>query len=408
MSTYEAAASLSKFELTKILIDKMEKNKSYDEADYKKKLYDALVESYNTDKDLFDSYGKVFSLKRTRDDNSRSKEKKSSSTSKDVSQSQHKSSDKSAHAEEPSHMVEDLVMQQDQEFIIRRIIVVTRLKIMKMYDYGHLEEIEVRRDDQKLYTFKEGDFKRLRLQDIEDMLLLLVQQKLANLTIDEWYDLNVALRMYTRRIIIQRRVADLQLGVKSYQKKLNLTKPDTINRNRLMRADELHKFSDGTLDDVRSTLNDIAKGIRMEYLPIRRWSNLDKKRARVMVQDIDKQLYQRRLMQNLENYKVVKFRYSFLSSSQNWRDLPKDIPLDSVVVFKYERRSKSENKGRVPTEMELVLEQTQQGTSYEVSVSVEEVEELKRKVKIKGEQKEALITLRQKPGQYICCQESQR
>ncbi|GKC00734.1 hypothetical protein Tco_0986870 [Tanacetum coccineum] len=129
----------------------------------------------------------------------------------------------------------------------RRIIAVTRLKIMKMYDYGHLEEIEVCRDDQKLYIFKESDFKRLRLQDIEDMLLLLVQQKLTNLAIDERYALNVALH-------------------------------------------ELHKFSDDTLDDVRSALNDIAKGIRMEYLPMRKWSNLDKKRARVMVQDIDKQL----------------------------------------------------------------------------------------------------------------------
>ncbi|GJT99607.1 hypothetical protein Tco_1109946 [Tanacetum coccineum] len=68
MSTYEAAASLSEFELTKILIDKMEKNKSYVKADYKKKLYDALVESYNTEKDLFDSYGEVFSLKRSRDE----------------------------------------------------------------------------------------------------------------------------------------------------------------------------------------------------------------------------------------------------------------------------------------------------------------------------------------------------
>ncbi|GKD51521.1 hypothetical protein Tco_1280497 [Tanacetum coccineum] len=75
-----------------------------------------------------------------------------------------------------------------------------------------------------------------------------------------------------------------------------------MNRNRLMHADELHKFSDGTLDDVRFTLNDIAKGIRMEYLPIRKWSNLDKKRARVMVQDINKQLYQRRLMRNLEKF----------------------------------------------------------------------------------------------------------
>ncbi|GKA03103.1 hypothetical protein Tco_0675884 [Tanacetum coccineum] len=43
MSTYEAAASLSEFKITKILIDKMEKNKSYDKADYKKKLYDALA-----------------------------------------------------------------------------------------------------------------------------------------------------------------------------------------------------------------------------------------------------------------------------------------------------------------------------------------------------------------------------
>ncbi|GJZ28430.1 hypothetical protein Tco_0573077 [Tanacetum coccineum] len=49
------------------------------------------------------------------------------------------------------------------------------------------------------------------------------------------------------------------------------------------------------------------------------------------------------------------------------RDLPRDIPLDSVVVLRYEKRSKSENKGRVQTEMELVLEQTQHGTSYEVS-----------------------------------------
>ncbi|GKD54481.1 hypothetical protein Tco_1287868 [Tanacetum coccineum] len=94
--------------------------------------------------------------------------------------------------------------------------------------------------------------------------------------------------------------------------------------------------------------------------------------------------------------------------TQNRRDLPKDISLDSVVVLRYEKRSKSKNKGKVPTEMELVLEQTQQGTSYEVSVSAEGVKELKRKVKIKGEKKESLLTLRQKPGQYICCQESQR
>ncbi|GKD78292.1 hypothetical protein Tco_1340913, partial [Tanacetum coccineum] len=60
------------------------------------------------------------------------------------------------------------------------------------------------------------------------------------------------------------------------------------------------------------------------------------------------------------SYKVVKFRYPFLCSSQNQRDLPRDIPLDSVVVLRYEKKSKSENKGKVPTKMELVLEQPQQ------------------------------------------------
>ncbi|GJS26083.1 hypothetical protein Tco_0486703 [Tanacetum coccineum] len=67
-STYEAAASLSEYELTKILIDKMDESKSHLRVIYKKELYDALVNSYNTDKDLFETYGEVFSLKRSQDE----------------------------------------------------------------------------------------------------------------------------------------------------------------------------------------------------------------------------------------------------------------------------------------------------------------------------------------------------
>ncbi|GJW11179.1 hypothetical protein Tco_1577006 [Tanacetum coccineum] len=208
-----------------------------------------------------------------------------------------------------------------------RIIAVISLKIMKFFGYSHLEEITVRRQDDVLYKFREGDFKRLRRQDIEDMLLLLVQGKLTNLSLDDRYALNVALRMYTRRIVIQERVEDLQLAVESYQKKINLTRPDTtrpdlrkmtpytgypdvqgiiyqdeLNRNRLMRTDELHKFSDATLNHVRTTLNDIATGIQMDYLPKRRWSPQDKRRARVMISAIDKKLRDRRLMRSLEKF----------------------------------------------------------------------------------------------------------
>ncbi|GKC03151.1 hypothetical protein Tco_0994761 [Tanacetum coccineum] len=105
------------------------------------------------------------------------------------------------------------------------------------------------------------------------------KRKLTNLNLDERFALNVALRMYTRRIVIQERVEDLQLAVESYQKKINLSRPDSyhdMERNHLMRTDELHKFSDGTQNHVRTALNDIATGIQMEYLPKRKWTKQDK------------------------------------------------------------------------------------------------------------------------------------
>ncbi|GJT83527.1 hypothetical protein Tco_1057869 [Tanacetum coccineum] len=108
----------------------------------------------------------------------------------------------------------------------RRIIAVTKIQIVEWHGYKHLDWITIRRDDDKLYTFKESDFKRLRLQDIEDMLILLVQSKLKNLNVEERLAFSVSLRMFTRSIVIQRRVEDLQLGVESYQKKLNIIKPD--------------------------------------------------------------------------------------------------------------------------------------------------------------------------------------
>ncbi|GJT15976.1 hypothetical protein Tco_0874682 [Tanacetum coccineum] len=125
-------------------MDEDGEHKSYLSAEYKNELYDALVKSYNIDKDLFETYGEIFMLKRSQDDKDkdqdpsagsnrgmkrrksskeaksfidpRSKESKSSSSSKGTSRSQHKSSGKSAHAEEPSHTVDDSGVRQNQEF----------------------------------------------------------------------------------------------------------------------------------------------------------------------------------------------------------------------------------------------------------------------------------------------------
>nr|GEZ66527.1 hypothetical protein [Tanacetum cinerariifolium] len=133
--------------------------------------------------------------------------------------------------------------------------------------------------------------------------------------------------MFTRSIVIQRRVEDLQLGVESYQKKLNLTRPDTYRsnlkrkeaytaysnprgfiyhnkdkQNMLMRIDELHKFINGTLNDVRTALDDRLKGIQMKYLPQTVWRKSNKERASAMIQAIDKQLKTRKIMRSLKKF----------------------------------------------------------------------------------------------------------
>ncbi|GJY41547.1 hypothetical protein Tco_0428817 [Tanacetum coccineum] len=68
-SSYEAAAMLTEFELKKILIDKMDKSESYLAAPKYKECYEGLIKSYDLEKFLFSTYGKVYSLKRSRNDN---------------------------------------------------------------------------------------------------------------------------------------------------------------------------------------------------------------------------------------------------------------------------------------------------------------------------------------------------
>nr|GEY86757.1 hypothetical protein [Tanacetum cinerariifolium] len=151
--------------------------------------------------------------------------------------------------------IEDMILKQwsvtkvgyDKDAILS----VKSMTVNKLHGYGYLEEIMVRRVDRQLYKFKE----------------VIV-------------DLAVAMHMFTRSLIIKKRVKDVQFGVESYQKKLNITKPqkdflrisakelyttsfeppgvvyeDLSHHKRLVRADELYKFSDGTLKKVRDTLH---------------------------------------------------------------------------------------------------------------------------------------------------------
>ncbi|GJZ65518.1 hypothetical protein Tco_0622214 [Tanacetum coccineum] len=144
-TSHAVAANLSELELKKIFIDKMERNKSIHGSDEQKNLYKALVDAYESDKLILDTYGDIVSFKRRQDDEDKDEEPSAGSnqgskrrragkepestsapkekTSKTIgkstegSESHHKSADKSAQAEEPMHTAEDLEEPVHLEFI---------------------------------------------------------------------------------------------------------------------------------------------------------------------------------------------------------------------------------------------------------------------------------------------------
>ncbi|GJT29286.1 hypothetical protein Tco_0909561 [Tanacetum coccineum] len=212
-----------------------------------------------------------------------------------------------------------------------RILSVVRIEVFLIYGYDYMKKIVLRRADNQEYTIAENDFKNL---------------------------------------VIRQRVEDFQLGIESYQTQLNLTKPrweatglefmhdykildspravvfrDKYGMQMIMRFNEIHKFSDGTLQQINEALD-------------------------YRVKDSER-----------------------LKSSEGDIFFPE---LGELCWWKNTRRrlqTSSENRMMISslTEIELVLEHTQQGTSNEVSVSTEGVEELKRNVKIKGKKKAALL-----------------
>ncbi|GKE48717.1 hypothetical protein Tco_1479975, partial [Tanacetum coccineum] len=100
--------------------------------------------------------------------------------------------------------IEDLVPNTMWNLSLRhRIIAVTKLQIVEWHNYKHLDWITIHRNNEKMYTFKEG-----------------------------------------------------------YPNPRGFIYQNKDKKNKLMRIDELHKFSDGTLNDVRTALDDILKRIR--------------------------------------------------------------------------------------------------------------------------------------------------
>nr|GFC61909.1 hypothetical protein [Tanacetum cinerariifolium] len=73
-TSYSVAADLSELELKNNLIEKKESNKSINRSDEQSNLYKALVDAYECDKIILDTYGDMVTLKRCHADEDKDEE----------------------------------------------------------------------------------------------------------------------------------------------------------------------------------------------------------------------------------------------------------------------------------------------------------------------------------------------
>nr|GEU62207.1 hypothetical protein [Tanacetum cinerariifolium] len=381
-TSYVLAYDLLEMELKKILIEKMEGNRSIQRSDEQRNPYKALVEAYESDKIILYTYEETVTLKRRRDDDADKDEEPSAGPDRgskrrregkepESASAPTKTTTRSAGSIQP--WISELAKQADtgssfnklmdtpldfSNFLINRLKVDTltsellagpayelmKVSCKSLVELGyHLEEVLKATTDQLDWVNPKGQqyphnllkplplipnnrgrrvipFEHFINNDLEYLrrgassckyTTSITKTKAADYAHIKWMEDLLPRTMwieepigYDKHALWGRRVDDLQLRVESYQKKLNLTKLDSYRsdlkrkeaytaysnpwgfiyqnkdkRNRLMRIDELHKFSDGTLTDVRTALDDRLKGIRMQYLTQSIWRKSDKDRA---------------------------------------------------------------------------------------------------------------------------------
>ncbi|GJR38699.1 hypothetical protein Tco_1214383 [Tanacetum coccineum] len=140
----------------------------------------------------------------------------------------------------------------------------------------HFEALNVKRSDDKEYEFSYADLPRLSVDDVEDMYLLQVQDKLYHLPLEFVKDFNNALLMFIRRIMIKNKLS------------------------------EVKKFGDGTLVKIQENLIDMLTknklGSDNKRLKGRYWTDYDVKSSREMLKKIDEILRHIEQLRRLEEY----------------------------------------------------------------------------------------------------------
>ncbi|GKA73163.1 hypothetical protein Tco_0779379 [Tanacetum coccineum] len=183
-----------------------------------------------------------------------------------------------------------------------RILSVVRIKAHSRYGYDYLKEITLRRADYQEYTIAEKDFKNLYPSDFEDLNMLLLQGHLNHLSGSD-----------KRMLLMTLNLTKPGWDAKGFEYKHDYTIiessravvfPVGNNEQKIMRFNEIYKFSDGTLTNIMEALdyrvkeykvNRLNPGINTWF-----WTDKDVARSKEFIHAIEWRLKTRRIFRNLE------------------------------------------------------------------------------------------------------------
>ncbi|GJY81878.1 hypothetical protein Tco_0494629 [Tanacetum coccineum] len=181
-----------------------------------------------------------------------------------------------------------------------RILSVVSIDVFSIYGYDYMKQLVLRRADNQEYTIAENDFKDLYPSDFEDLYLLNLQGHLNHLPPRDKKILSFVVNLWIRNLVIKQQVEDFQLGIESYQTQ------EKYGMHMIMRFNKIHKFNNGTLQQIDEALDYRVKEFRVNKvnpgLNTRFWTMNDVIKSKQFMFAIQKRLKLRRIFQNLESF----------------------------------------------------------------------------------------------------------
>ncbi|GKA52816.1 hypothetical protein Tco_0746131 [Tanacetum coccineum] len=165
-----------------------------------------------------------------------------------------------------------------------RILNVVRIEVFPMYGNNYIKNIVLCRADLKEYVIAERDFKYLYPSDFEDLYFYQTQ---SNLTKPQWDAKGFEYKQDFTVIDSPRAI----------------TFRDKYGVQMILRFNEIHKFSDGTPQQIDEALDYRVKEFRVNRmnpgLDIRFWTKKDVDRSKEFMFSIQKRLKTKRIFPNL-------------------------------------------------------------------------------------------------------------